>query len=309
MKVFREIDNLPAFNNGVLTIGTFDGVHTGHQEIIKRINQFAKEINGESIILTFHPHPRLVLYPDEKNLKLINTLEEKIALLDWYGADNLIVAPFTLEFSQLSAESYVKDFLWDKIRPAKVVIGYNHHFGNDRKGDIDLIREMGQQLGFDVEEIEKQMVDHIGVSSTKIRNAMIEGDMETANSLLGHNFSMRGKVVGGDGRGKGLGFPTANLQIDNTNKLIPASGVYAVKILLGGVEYMGMLNIGVRPTFNGSDQTIEVNIFDFDHDIYGAEIDIEFIAPIRKEMKFESSDELVEQLILDREVSKKLLSD
>lgn len=308
MKVFRDITNLPAFNNGVVTIGTFDGVHTGHQEIIKRINQSAQNIEGESIILTFHPHPRLVLHPEDKSLKLINTLDEKIALLDWYGTDNLIIAPFTLEFSQLSAEAYVKEFLWKLIHPGKVVIGYNHHFGNDRAGDIQLIREMGNQLGFEVEEIEKQMVDQIAVSSTKIRNALAEGDIDAANSLLGHNFSMRGKVVEGHRRGQELGFPTANLEIDNPNKLIPANGVFAVRILLGGVEHSGMLNIGFRPTFDGSDQTMEVHIFDFNHDIYGTEIDIEFIAPIRKEMKFDSAEDLIEQLGKDRDVSKKILS-
>ncbi len=307
MRVLKGIDNLPEFRNGVLTIGTFDGVHTGHQEIIRRINELSAEINGESIILTFHPHPRMVLQSNGKELKLLNTLEEKISLLSKYGVDNLILAPFSKEFSQSSPQSYVEDFLWGKIRPRKVVVGYNHQFGINRSGDIHLMREMGKRLGFDVEEIEAQTVENISVSSTKIRNALTAGDLETANSLLGHYYSVTGKVVRGDQRGKKIGYPTANISIRDPLKLVPANGVYAVKVIADETIYGGMLNIGLRPTFNGKNRTIEVHIFDFTQEIYGTEIVIEFVAPIRQEMKFKSAGELVKQLSKDKETALKIL--
>lgn len=308
MRIFRGVHDLPEFQNGVLTIGTFDGVHTGHQEILRRLKALADEINGESILLTFHPHPRLVIDPEDRSLKLLNTLDEKIRLLQHYGLDNIVIAPFSLEFSHMHADQYVKDFLWGNFHPSKVVIGYNHHFGRNREGNIDLMRKLGRALGFEVVEIEKQIVDHIGVSSTKIRNALNEGDIETATSLLGHHYSMRGTVVKGDSLGKQIGFPTANLLIDNPNKLIPADGVYAVKVQVDGKRYGGMSNIGLRPTFNGKNQRVEVHIFDFDRDIYGMEIAIELIGVIRKEIKFDSKEELAAQLKKDKATSLEMLN-
>jgi len=307
MRVFKGVESLPEFRNGVLTIGTFDGVHTGHQEIINRINRDAAEINGESIVLTFHPHPRMVLQPNGKELKLLNTEDEKIRLLSKYGVDNLIIAPFTKEFSQIAPESYVEDFLWKKIHPRKVVVGYNHQFGRNRSGDIHLLRKMSGSLGFEVEEIEEQTWEHISISSTKIRNALVAGDLEAANSLLGHYYSITGKVVRGDQRGKKIGYPTANISIRDPLKLIPANGVYVVRALLDETIYGGMLNIGLRPTFDGKERTIEVHIFDFAQNVYGVEITVEFVAPIRNEMRFQSADELVKQLAQDKEEALKIL--
>ena len=308
MRVFRkEIDILPQFKNGVLTTGTFDGVHTGHQEILTRIKSLADANDGESIILTFDPHPRLVLNPKDKSLKLINTLDEKIELLEHYGIDNLVIAPFSLEFSKKSAASYVKDFLWEQMRPKTIAMGYNHHFGNNREGNIHLMCEMGTSLGFDVIEIEKQMVEHIAVSSTKIRNALISGEIEKATALLGHSYTIKGMVVTGDSRGKLLGFPTANIEITNPNKLIPGIGVYAITTTIDHKPYLGMANIGTRPTFYGNDERIEVHLFDFDQDIYGAILTVEFVAKIREEMKFDSAEDLTLQLEKDKTLSLRLL--
>ena len=309
MRVCKGVDNLPEFRNGILTIGTFDGVHSGHQEIIRRINKLAADINGENIILTFHPHPRMVLQQGDTSLKLLNTLEEKIALLSNYGVDNLILLAFSKEFSRMTAREYVEDFIWKKIRPRKVVIGYNHRFGNNREGDINLMRQLAEQLNFQVEEIEAQTVEDISVSSTKIRNALVEGDLETANSLLGRFYSITGKVVRGDQRGKKIGYPTANIYVRDPVKLIPASGVYAVRALVDGAVYGGMLNIGLRPTFNGQHETIEAHLFDFAQNIYGTQITIEFAGAIRKEMKFKSADELTAQLAKDKETSLKVLNE
>lgn len=307
MRVFKDVDNLPVFKNPVFTTGTFDGVHTGHQEIIRRIDKLATDGNGESIILTFHPHPRMVLHKDDADLKMLNTLEEKLYYLSRYGVDNVIVTPFSKEFSQLTAEQYVEDFIWKKFRPRVVVLGFNHRFGNNRTGDIKLMTEEGKRLGFEVQEIEAQMVENLSVSSTKIRNALTGGDVDTANALLGHPYTLTGKVVAGEQLGRKIGFPTANLKIADADKLIPAHGVYAVLVRLHDATYAGMLNIGVRPTFDGKKQTIEVHIFDFNEDIYGMEIGIDLIAAIRKEMKFSSADALVEQLKRDQEVSLRIL--
>lgn len=309
MRVCKGVDNLPEFRNGILTIGTFDGVHTGHQEIIRRINALAAGINGENIILTFHPHPRLVLQPNDTSLKLLNTLEEKIALLSQYGVDNLILIPFSKEFSQLSAQAYVEDFLWKKIRPRKIVIGYDHRFGNNREGDINLMRRLAEKLRVEIVEIEAQTVDNISVSSTKIRNALLSGDLATANSLLGRYYSVTGKVVRGDQRGTKIGYPTANIHVRDPQKLIPASGVYAVRVVVDDELHGGMLNIGMRPTFNGQHETIEAHIFDFAQNVYGTQITVEFAGAIRKEVKFKSADELAAQLAKDKETSLEILSE
>lgn len=308
MRVLTNVNELPAFRNGVLTIGTFDGVHQGHQEIINHIKSTADEIGGESIILTFHPHPRLVINPNDTSLKLITTLEEKIDLLAHYGVDNLIVAPFSKAFSQISAEAYVKDFLWKNIHPKVVVIGYDHRFGNNREGGIELLQQMAPDLGFEVQEIEKQTVDNIDVSSTKVRNALLQGDIAKANTLLGHLFSVQGTVVKGAQRGRLLGYPTANIDLGNANKLVPKTGVYTVRVHHNGTILGGMMSIGFNPTFNGQEQTIEVYIFDFDQDIYGQQIKVEFLAYLRPEAKFENVEALIEQMHQDGIESKKILT-
>ena len=307
MRLFRTVNDLPEFKHGVLTIGTFDGVHQGHQQIIERINQEAKQNGGESILLTFHPHPRLVINPNDTSLKLLNTLDEKIALLEQYGVDNLIIAPFSREFSQLTAEQYVNDFLLGQICPAEIVIGYDHKFGNDRRGDIDLLRSIAEPKGVKVEEISKQTVDDIAVSSTKVRKALQNRDVEKANSLMGHNYVIHGTVVHGKKNGRKIGYPTANVETGNPNKLIPANGVYVAKVEVDGQKLGGMLSVGTNPTFDGTEQTIEVHIFDMNSDIYGKDIAIEFIASIREEKKFSSVEALVEQMKEDERISRKML--
>jgi riboflavin kinase/FMN adenylyltransferase len=307
MKVFRDFGNLPEIKNAVLTIGTFDGVHSGHQQIIARINELAHETKGESVILTFHPHPRLVINPADTSLKLLNTLDEKIALLGNYGVDNLIITPFSVQFSEMSADSYVNDFLCSKIHPQIIVIGYDHRFGKDREGGIHTFKKLSDELGFRVEEISQQTVDDITVSSTKIRNALHEGKAQLANQLLGHPYSLSGPVVKGEALGRHLGFPTANIEINDANKLIPKEGIYAAKTIYDGKVYNSMLYIGSRPTFRGKNQTIEVNIFDFSEDIYGKTLTVELVAAIRDDIKFDTADALMHQLRKDKEAAEKIL--
>jgi riboflavin kinase / FMN adenylyltransferase len=307
MNVYYELENLPAITNPVLTIGTFDGVHCGHQQIIARINILAESINGESVILTFHPHPRLVINPEDTSLKLLNMLEEKIFLLKKYGVKNLIVTPFSRQFSEMSAESYVKDFLWNKIHPQVIVIGYDHRFGKDREGGIHTFRQLSSELNFTVEEISQQSVEDIAVSSTKIRNALHAGNAELANQLLGHPYTLQGIVVKGEQIGKHLGFPTANIRIDDPHKLIPKEGVYAAKVFLKEREHDSMLYIGTRPTFRGKAQTIEVNIFDFNDNIYGEMLRVDFVANIRDDIKFDTADALKHQLQKDKDAAVMIL--
>ena len=309
MDVYKFMDDLPEFENAVLTIGTFDGVHVGHQKILSRINEMAAEIYGESVLLTFHPHPRLVLNPDDDSLKLINTLDEKIELLEQYGINNLIIASFTEDFSHTEPEQYVKDFLIKKIHPKKIIIGYDHHFGRDRKGNIGTLKMLQDKYGYEIEEIPKQLIEHIAVSSTKIRKSIQHGEMELANELLGHYFSMEGKVIKGNQIGNQLGFPTANIFIENKNKLIPGEGVYAAYVYFNDGLYKGMLYIGNRPTFSGRDKSIEINIFDLDEDLYGKHIKLEVVAEIRKDEKFESAEALKAQLLKDKEATLARLRD
>lgn len=308
MRVFRDVNDLPQFRNGVLTIGTFDGVHLGHQQIIQRINSAAREIGGESILLTFHPHPRLVINPNDTSLKLLNTLDEKIELLERYGVENLIVAPFSKEFSQYTAQQYVEDFLLGKVRPKHIVIGYDHRFGHDRQGGLELLTELARPQGVTVEEISKQTVDDIAVSSTKVRKALQAGEVDKAASLLGHTYWVSGTVVSGKKNGRKIGYPTANIDVDNPNKLIPSRGVYTVRVKLNEEVFGGMLSIGTNPTFDGQQETVEVHIFDFDQDIYGREIAIEFVKYLRDEKRFDTIDALVEQMSDDERISRKMLN-
>jgi len=307
MKIFRSIEGL-AIPNAVLTIGTFDGVHMGHQKIITRINELAKKVDGESVILTFHPHPRLVINSEDTSLKLLNTLDEKIALLEKYKVDNLIIMPFSQAFSQMTAEDYVRDFLWKNIQPKVIVIGYDHRFGNNREGGLHTFLELKDELKFDLEEISRQDLEDMAISSTKVRNALTEGKVRLANQLLGHAFTLKGKVVKGASLGRHLGFPTANIDVNDSNKLIPRECIYAVKTKHNDLRHKAMLYIGNRPTFNGKNQTIEVNIFDFSENIYDQEIEVEFVSEIREDIKFNTADAIIHQLKKDKESAERLLN-
>jgi len=307
MQVHRNIDALPAFKNAVITIGTFDGVHKGHQKLISRILQLSNEIHGESVLITFDPHPRAVINPNDQSLRLLSTTEEKIKLLETFEVDHLVIVPFTKEFSMLSARDYVEKFLVEKFHPAIIVIGYNHHFGHHRDGNIELLGNLSEHFGFRIEEISKQMVDEIEVSSTRIRLALQEGDVSTASHLLGHTYSLTGKVVKGNQLGRKLGFPTANISIADRFKLIPADGVYAVRVLVNNEWKSGAMNVGYRPTVNGTHHTIEVYIFDFSSDLYDQEITVQFIEFIREERKFETLDLMVEEIRRDEEKARKIL--
>jgi riboflavin kinase/FMN adenylyltransferase len=300
MKVYRSIEKPIDIKNAVITIGTFDGVHRGHQSILQHINAEAKNINGESVVITFHPHPRLLLRPDDKSLQLISTLEEKLDLLEKYQVQNIVVVPFTRAFSTLSASEYITDFLVDKFHPKKIVIGYDHHFGNNRSGNIDMLISHQDKYNFTVDEISKKVVDEIDVSSTKIRKSLNEGNVKQAASLLGHEYTLEGIIKKGKQLGRTIGYPTANINSPEELKLIPAYGVYAVKVFYKNELYKGMLNIGKRPTVDGTDMTIEVNIFDFDKDIYGERLKVEFVDRIRNEVKFDNLDALKNQIHLDK---------
>lgn len=308
MRVFRDLNNLPVFKNSVLTIGTFDGVHKGHQKLIERINIQAKENDGESIIVTFHPHPRIVINPEDKSLRLLNTIEEKISLLETYGVDNLVIVPFSRDFSEQSAEEYISNFLVKNFQPKNIVIGYDHKFGKNRSGDFHLLEKMKEQYGYSMEEISKETLDDIGISSSKIRNSLQQGEIKLANELLGHNYTLTGTVVRGMQNGRKLGFPTANIQVNDEYKLIPKTGIYVVRVHVANETHKGMLSIGYNPTFEGKEQTIEVNILDFDKDIYGSSLTLEFIDFIRNEKKFDSIEALIEEIKNDELVTRKVFA-
>lgn len=308
MKVYTNIEDFKDVKNPVVTTGTFDGVHLGHQKIISRLNNVAKEEKGETVLLTFYPHPRMVLYPDDNELKLLNTQQEKIELLEKYGVEHLIIYPFTKEFSRLTSIEFVRNMLVNKIKTKRLVIGYNHHFGRNREGSFDHLKEYGPIYGFEVEEIPAKDIDHIEISSTKIRKALQSGDIETATTFLGHHYSLSGKVIGGKQLGRTIGYPTANIFVNDKYKLIPADGVYTVKVRHNNVMYGGMLNIGNNPTIEGKGRSIEVHIFNFNKDVYGDEITVYFIQRIRDEKKFKGMEELKEQLKSDREKSLVILN-
>jgi len=299
MQVHRQIEGVKAFTNAVVTIGTFDGVHTGHQKIIDQLKSEARKINGESVLITFDPHPRKVL-ETARPLKLITTLEEKIELLNKQGIDQVVIVPFTLQFASLSAEEYIQDFLVNKFRPHTVIIGYDHRFGHDRKGDYHMMEKYAKKLGFQLKEIPGHIVDSIIVSSTKIRDAIKLGDIEIANDLLGYDFFFEGTIVEGNKLGRKLGFPTANLQIKDEDKLIPGHGVYAVTATLRGKEFQGMMNIGIRPTLNDGLFMIEVNLFNFDEEVYGSELRVHVKRFMRPEIKFNGLEALKEQIAKDK---------
>ncbi|MFN8308897.1 MAG: bifunctional riboflavin kinase/FAD synthetase [Chitinophagales bacterium] len=302
MRVFHSLEQLPVFTNSVITIGTFDGVHKGHQKIIQRLQHWSQQLQGESVIITFHPHPRLVIHPQDTSLQLLNTIEEKIALLEKYGVDNVVVVPFSRHFSEMEAEEYIRDFLVKNFQPKAIVIGYDHRFGKDRIGDFRLFENMQSEFGYALEEIPKQVLDDIAISSSKIRSALHEGETATANELLGHRYSISGIVVKGLQNGRKLGYPTANIQVSDSHKLIPKTGIYAAEVIWKGSRYGGLLSIGYNPTFGGTSHTVEVNLLNFDRDIYGETISVELIAYVRPEKKFDSLETLIAAMDHDKEV-------
>ncbi len=303
MRVLTDLDNLPELHKTVLTIGSFDGLHFGHQKILDRLKQLAKEAEAESLVITFHPHPREVLFPNDDSLRLLSTLEEKKALLEAYGIDNLAVVPFTKEFSRQTPEEYIHAVIL-RFNPLHIVIGYDHRFGANREGDINLLRSLHSTYGYEVTEISKQQVEDITISSTKIRNALAEGKIETANTLLDRAYSMTGTVVKGKQLGTELGYPTANLQLNHKLKLIPKDGIYVCTVQVNKRRFQGMLYIGKIPTLDGAgNRTIEVNIFDFDEDIYGQEITLNLFCFLREDQKFDGLPALKTQLKQDKENS------
>ncbi|MCX6217712.1 bifunctional riboflavin kinase/FAD synthetase [Spirosoma sp.] len=307
MIIYQGLDDIQPLPNAVVTSGTFDGVHRGHQIILSRLTEVAQASGGESVLITYWPHPRTVVSNDSQNLKLLTTLEEKIELLDQAGVEHLVVIPFTRSFSELTSEEYIRQILLDKIGTKKLVIGYDHRFGRDREGGFDYIQAHQSEYGFEVEEIPRQDVEAVGVSSSKIRAALNEGNVHTANLFLGRPYNLTGTIVKGRQLGRTIGFPTANMQVDDASKLIPANGVYAVDVEYAGQTLGGMLNIGFRPTVSGTHQTIETYIFDFDKDIYGEHMTLRFREFLRPEQKFEGLPALVAQLKRDEEAARKVL--
>jgi len=334
MKVYYDIEQLPSFRKAVITIGTFDGVHMGHRQIIDKLKAEAKAINGETVIITFHPHPRKVISSTILGIRLINTLDEKIELLEQLDIDHLVVVPFTDAFANQPAEEYVKDFLISRFHPHTIIIGYDHRFGRERKGDYLLLEKMAPEFGYSLKEIPRHVLDKVSISSTKIREALLEGKIETADKLLGYEFFFSGVVVHGDKLGRKLGYPTANLEIMDKEKIIPGNGIYAVySEVIGGwrvgngkkpetsnsqslshpllptshSRFKGMMSIGFRPTVDGKKRVTEVNIFDFDKEIYGQILKVYVKKYLREEVKFSNLEDLVKQIDQDKVDSLKVL--
>ncbi len=324
MKIYHQLADFKKLNNAVVTIGTFDGVHYGHQKIIKRLCELAKSSGGESVILTFFPHPRMIIDPENQDLKLINTIKEKAEILANLGIDHLIITPFTRDFSNLSPAEYIQNILVDTIGTKQIIVGYDHRFGKDRKGGMAELVALSQTYQYNIEEIPEQDINDVAVSSTKIRKALLAGDVALAATYLGYYFSISGPVIKGDKIGRTIGFPTANIFVEETYKLIPSDGIYAVTIEMeegemqngkGKMEsetsqltthnpqpvtYKGMAYIGQRPTINGMTRNIEVNIFDFNREIYGQQIKMNFLKFLRHDVKFTGLETLTQQLRQDK---------
>lgn len=329
MFVHRDINNLPAFSNAVVTIGTFDGVHTGHLQVLNQLKKEAAAINGETVIITFDPHPRAVINAAKyinKPIQLLTTLDEKTELLEQQSIDHLVIVPFTKKFSEQTADEYIQNFLVEKFHPHTIIIGYDHQFGKDRAGDYKLMEAYQLKFNYQVKEIPEYVLHHIVISSSNIRKALNENDITTANDCLGYPYFFEGTVMHGDKLGRTLGYPTANISINDKNKLVPADGIYAVKVSIGNklsdigqssivnrqseiTNYKGMMSIGVRPTVGGTSRVIEVNIFDFDDDIYGKMVRVYVKYFLRPEIKFDHLDLLKQQIALDKISSLQLLKD
>jgi len=307
MKIYKGLNSFKKLEKAVVTTGTFDGVHLGHKKILNKLTLIGKETNSETILLTFFPHPRIVLFPDQ-DLKLINTIEENINVLKKCNIDHLIFQTFDKDFSRITSLEYIRDILLKKIGLTDLVIGYNHHFGRNREGSIDVLKEYGELYDFNIHQVDALNIEEISISSTKIRKAINSGSIQLANNYLGYNFTLTGAINQGRGIGKKIGFPTANIHIENKNKVLPLEGVYAVYVFYKEEKLKGMLNIGFNPTFDVDKLSIEVNIFDFNQDIYGELITIEFIKRIRNEKKFNKINELRHQLSLDKITALNILS-
>lgn len=309
VNIYTDIGNFKA-HRPVITIGTFDGVHRGHQKVIARLKEIARSHGGESVIFTFYPHPRLVTAPGESNLRLLTTLEEKKVLFARFGIDHLIVFPFTKAFSQLTYAKFVEEVLVKQLHTNCLVVGYDHRFGKNREGGFEYLQNCADKFGFEIEKLDVLLIDEAYVSSTRIREALEEGDVATANKFLGYRFTLHGTVVEGQRVGRKLGFPTANIEASDPHKLIPGYGVYAVEVLISGKKYQGMLNIGSRPTFNknADSRSIEVHIFDFSDDLYNKEITLVFAGKIRDEQKFSGVEALAKQLKRDKVAAIEILS-
>lgn len=304
MQIHYDLNNLPKFKNAVVTIGTFDGVHTGHKKIIEQLKNEAAFIDGETVVITFNPHPRNIV-GDTTGVKLLTTLEEKIELLTQQNIHHLVVTPFDDEFSNQLADEYVTNFLYKKFLPHTLIIGYDHLFGKGRKGNYELLEEYGNRLGFVVKEIPKQVLQQSAVSSTRVRKALLHQDITVATELLGYNYFFEGVIIKGDQIGRTIGYPTANIQINNEDKLVPGDGVYAVRVCIKNSKYIhqqfgGMMYIGSRPVVNGKRRVIEVNIFDFDDDIYDQIMCVEVVSYIRGDMNLAGLDALKIQLAIDK---------
>ncbi len=299
MNIFNSISSFTTKKKTIVTIGTFDGVHIGHKKVLQKLHNLAIEKDAESVLLTFFPHPRMVLQQD-LDIKLLNTIEEKKELISEFEINHLIIHPFDLEFSRLTAEDFVKTILVDQLNICSIIIGYDHRFGRNRTATIDDLIEFGTKYNFDVQQITAKEIDEIAISSTKIRNALLEGDIETANTFLGYNYTLSGLVIEGKKIGRTINFPTANIKIDEEYKLIPQNGVYIVSVEINKSTYFGMMNIGTNPTISDSNQSIEVHIFDFNQSIYNQNIKICFLERIRDEEKYASLDELKKQLEKDK---------
>ena len=307
MKVFTSISDYPFENKSIVTIGTFDGVHLGHRVILKRMKEIAKKTKGKSVLLTFSPHPRHVLHKDNQDMKLITTLQEKQDLINQAGLDNLVIHEFTKKFSRIKPVNFVRDILVEQLNVHTLVIGYDHHFGRNREGSIQELTTLADLYDFNIEKIDPQYFEDVTVSSSKIRKLIEKGEMVKAKQYLGYEFMLNGKVIKGNSLGKTINFPTANIVVENKWKILPADGVYAVKIVLEAKEYKGMMNIGQKPTVDGNGISLEVNIFDFNQDIYGKGIEIRFVKRIRDERKFENLLGLKKQLLIDRNKARKIL--
>ncbi|HOJ07665.1 MAG: bifunctional riboflavin kinase/FAD synthetase [Ignavibacteriota bacterium] len=308
MQIFYSIKDLKKNKNTVLTLGTFDGIHPGHLKIIGRLVSCSKEKGCRNVVITFYPHPRTILGNDN-SVKMLTTQEEKIELLEKLGVENLLIINFTKEFASLSAEDFIYDYLINGIGLTEIVLGHDHHFGKGRRGNAELLQKIADKEGFIVTKAEAFMIDGEAVSSTKIRNAIAEGDIIRANKLLGRNYEFSGIVVGGDKRGRELGFPTANIKLSSQEKLLPASGVYAVKVMVENERHTGLLSIGKRPTFyNQGELVSEVYIYDFNREIYGAKVTTELVERLRGEVKFNSAEELINQMNTDKENGYKIFN-
>lgn len=308
MKLIQQFNSIPFDKNTVLTVGTFDGVHLAHRKIIEQVVSHSRKRNGRSLVVTFDPHPREIIGVQNSEIKLLTTIQERQDICEQLGIDWFIVVKFDHQFSQLSFRDFYVNYLVRIVGVSLVIEGYDHHWGKDRKGNIDILLQLGSEFGFDVIKVEPFMYNGILVNSSIIREELIRGSVERATSLLGRLYSLSGNVIAGDRRGRLLGYPTANLQLHSTQKLIPKDGIYLVKVLLKNNSYYGIANIGVRPTFHIQGRhTVEVHILDFDQDIYDSEINIHFLRRLRDELKYDSADQLIQQMNRDKELSQKLL--